>query len=246
MRIRYIVLSIWLLFFSTTSLQAAPLKVATSEWTPYVGKEVPKQGLAIDIVKTALQRAGYESDVMIKNWSRTLEGVDIGVYDLIAAAWYTKERAQHFTFSKPYLYNEIKLLKRSDSAFQYEGPLDLQGKLVGVMKNYAYGEDFEKAPGVIKIPGTHELMNVLAVLNGQVDLTLDDERVLLYLIRHNIGKNSNELAILSKPVSRKGLHIAVSKQNPKHKQIVQAFDKAIQAMKKDGTFDRIVKSHAND
>lgn len=230
----------------TATIDAAELNVATSEWIPYVGNDLPKQGMAIDIVNTALQRAGYQPVVSIKNWSRALEGTDVGYYDLIAAAWYSKKRAQHFVFSKPYLQNEIKLLKHVDSDFQYQSVMNLNGKLLGVIKDYAYGEAVDNAQGLLRVPGTHVLENILRVLNRQIDLTLDDERVLQYQIRHNMSSNKDKLVMLPKPISTNGLHIAVSKQNPRHQEIVQAFDKAIAGMKKDGSYERIIKAHAND
>lgn len=231
------------LMFCSQIASASQLNVATSEWVPYVGKDLPNQGLAIDIVSTALQRAGYQPVVTMKNWQRTLEGVDVGVYDLIAAAWYSEKRAQHFTFSKPYLYNEIKLLKRVDSDFQFNTVADLKGRMVGVLKDYAYGENFNQAPGILRIPATHVLENILRVLNREIELTLDDERVLKYQLKHNIDTSKDKLVIVPKSVSKTGLHIAVSKQNPKHKEIAQAFDKAIAAMKQDGSYVRILKSH---
>ena len=235
-----------LFFFIATYTFATQLNVATSEWVPYVGKQLSKQGLAIDIVNTALQRAGYQPVVTIDVWSRTLQGADVGVYDLIAAAWYNEKRAQHFTFSKPYLYNEIKLLKHVDSDFQYNSIADLNGRMVGVINNYAYGENFSQAKGMLRIPGTQVLENILRVLNREIELTLDDERVLKYQIKHNIDTNKDKLVIIPKSLSKNGLYIAVSKKNPKHKEIAQAFDKAIAGMKKDGTFERILKAHLND
>lgn len=233
-------------FFFCTLSWATQLNVATSEWVPYVGKQLPKQGLAIDIVSTALQRAGYQPNVTIDVWSRTLQGADVGVYDLIAAAWYNEKRARHFTFSKPYLHNEIKLLKHVDSDFQFKSVADLKGRMVGVINNYAYGEGFNQAEGMLRIPGTHVLENILRVLNRELELTLDDERVLKYEIKHNIDTNKDKLVIMPKSLSKNGLHIAVSKKNPRHREIAQAFDKAIAEMKKDGTFERILKAHASD
>ena len=233
-----------LTFFASIA-SADELQVATSEWVPYVGKELPNQGLAIDLVNRALVRAGHTTAVTIQSWSRTLEGADIGVYDLIAAAWYSKEREKSFIFSKPYLYNEIKLLKNTASNFKFSSISDLEGKTVGVLKGYAYGEQFNRARGILRVPGIHVLQNIKRVISGEIELTLDDERVLKYEIKHNISLNRDRLLFLPNPVSKNGLHIAVSRQNPKHKEIVQAFDKAISAMRKDGSYDRIIKIHDN-
>jgi polar amino acid transport system substrate-binding protein len=239
------IVTICLILLIGAPVQAAEqLNVATSEWVPYVGKQLPNQGLAMDLVNTALKRAGYQPVVTIDVWSRTLQGADVGVYDLIAAAWYSDARAEKFAFSKPYLYNEIKLLRRADLTFDFNSIDDLMGRVVGVVNKYAYGQAFDQAPGIIRVPSQYVFENILKVLNGEVELTLDDERVLKYEIARNIDSdNKQNLAIMPKPVSRNGLYIAVSKQNPKYKEIVAAFDKAIAAMKKDGSYDKILKAH---
>ncbi len=238
-----LVFIIQLTHFTSVAL-ADELQVATSEWVPYVGKELPNQGLAMDIVNRALKRSGHNPSVTIQAWTRTLEGADIGVYDVIAAAWYSKAREKSFIFSKPYLYNEIMLLKRVDSSFQFSTIADLEGRTVGVLNGYAYGEQFDRARGLLRSPGIHVLQNITRVINGELELTLDDKRVLEYEIKHNIGLNKEKLVFLPKPVSKNGLYIAVSRHNPKHKEIVQAFDKAIDEMRKDGTYDRILKMHS--
>lgn len=244
METKKIFFSIWLFFCLTAPLHATQLNVATSEWLPYVGQDLPNHGLAIDIVNTALQRAGYEPVVEIKNWSRTLEGANVGVYDLIAAAWYSNERARQFTFSKPYLYNEIKILKRADSNFEFNSLADLQGKSIGVVEDYAYGDAFAQVQAE-KVAVPYVLLNIYKVLKGEVDLTLGDERVLGYEIEHNIDDGS-ELVILPNPLTRKSLHIAVSKQNPRHEEIARAFDTAIDSMRADGTLARILKEHSGN
>ena len=239
--IRILVFSQFVIMSALVS--ATQLNVATSEWIPYIGKKLPNDGLAMDIVNTALKRAGYETIVTIQAWTRTLEGADLGVYDLIAAAWHSKEREKTFLFSKPYIYNEIKLVKHADSSFDYKTPADLDGRVVGTVKGYAYGDEFDNARGILRRPSIAILENLFRVLNAEVELTLDDERVLQYEIKNNITVNKDKLVILPKSISRKGLYIAVSRENPKHKEIVQAFDNAIATMKKDGSYARILKAH---
>lgn len=222
------------------------LKVATSEWPPYSGKDLPKQGLAVDIVDTALRRAGYEPMIKIESWPRTLQGVNVGVYDVIAAAWYTDERAEAFTFSKPYLYNQIKFITLKNSSFTFNSLEDLNGRVIGVVQNYAYGGDFYRAPGVVRIAANHVIQNLLRLSQGQIDATLGDVRALRFEINSYMRTNKDNFAILPKPLAVKGLHIAVSKQHPKHKEIAAAFDKAIEQMNAKGEIADIVKRHQDD
>ncbi|UCE90415.1 MAG: amino acid ABC transporter substrate-binding protein [Pseudomonadota bacterium] len=232
-----------MLLLSTTIATAAELKVATSTWPPYVDKNLEKNGLAVHIAMTALERAGHTPVLKIESWPRTLQGVNVGVYDVIAAAWYSDERAQAFTFSKPYLVNQIKFIKRKGAPIQFNSLADLKGRTIGIVQNYAYGAEFDQASGLIKIATNHVIQNLLRLSQGQIDLTLDDERVLHHELKQYMSQTADQFEILPKPLSENGLHIAVSKKNPAHKEIAAAFEKAIDKMKADGTYKAIIDLH---
>lgn len=230
----------------STSVAATGLKVATSTWPPYVDKNLEKNGLAIHIAMTALERAGYAPVLKIESWPRTLQGVNVGVYDVIAAAWHSDERARAFTFSKPYLVNQIKFIKRKGTPFQFNSLADLKGRSIGIVHDYAYGAEFDQAGGLIKISTNHVIQNLLRLSQGQIDLTLGDERVLRHELRQYLSHTKDQFEILPKPLSENGLHIAVSKKNPDHEKIAAAFDKEIGKMKADGTYKAILELHDKD
>jgi polar amino acid transport system substrate-binding protein len=52
-----------------------------------------------------------------------------------------------------------------------------------------------------------------------------------------------DLEFLPNPLIKRGVHIAVSKSNPRHKEIIAKFNKALEAMKNDGTYESILKKH---
>ena len=64
-----------------------------------------------------------------------------------------------------------------------------------------------------------------------------------YYLAREPAKVRNAVEFLPKPLSENGLHILVSLKNPQHEQIVAGFDRAILAMKADGTYARIMKRH---
>lgn len=236
-----------LLFFcliSSSALYATEeLKVAASRWSPYVDTNLPGGGLAIDIVSAVFNRAGYHLKMSYEKWPRTLEGVKMGHYDIAASAWYSEQRAKSLDYTRAFLHNELKFLVRSDSGIQFTDYGDLQGKLVGIVKKYAYGGDFNKANNFMKLSANHVIQNIDSVLKGKIHATIADERVLIYKINSMMKHNKPLFTILPKSVSIKGLHVAVSKKNPKHKEIVAAFNKALIAMKEDGSYLKILKKH---
>ena len=66
------------LVYSATA-QADLLRVTGSLWPPYVDGELENGGLAADLVRTALERAGYEVEGSVEPWGRAYEGAAIGV-----------------------------------------------------------------------------------------------------------------------------------------------------------------------
>jgi len=232
-----------LIFGLLISLKAfsEPLNIVGNSWPPYVEKSIETKGLAMEIITTAMQRKGYQPRINIEIWSRVLEGVEIGVYDVVAAIWKTPERENKLLFSNPYLINQIKFIKMKKTEVKYQNLDDLTGYLIGIVRDYAYDEAFLKSQVLIKIPQNHIVQNLLKLTKGEIDLTLGDERALSYEINHYMSGYAPQLEFLSKPLSQRSLHIAVSKQNPNAKKIVADFNQAIDKMKKDGSLDAIIR-----
>lgn len=237
-------LGVLVVLFNAAGARAdAILRMAISDWPPYVETTAPSQGLAIELVRTALDRIGYDMALVDEPWSRTLEGASIGVYDALAAAWYNGQRGARFLFSQPYLNNEIKFIKRRGHPFQFRTMDDLRGQVIGIVKDYAYDDRFDQARGLTRFVNNHVLENLLLLLQGQVDVTLDDERVLRYEISRYMANSRDQFEILPEPFARRGLCFAMSRRHPKARDIIKAFDAEIREMTADGTVDRILAKY---
>ncbi len=239
-------LLVLLLVLATQSVQAAsdkPLKIVSSAWPPYVEKEAPGKGAAMDLVSRILKRAGYETEVSIESWPRSLQGSKIGIYDVVATAWYTEERNRELQFSDPYYENVIRFLKRKKDPLRFRSYDDLRNLIVGVATGYAYGEEFERAQGFLKIAKNHVIQNLLLLQQGRIDLTLGDEWVLRHQLTQYFPSAVDEFEFMGQPVARRGLHIAVSRTRPDHKEIIAAFNKSLAAMKADGSMEKLLNKY---
>jgi polar amino acid transport system substrate-binding protein len=225
--------------------QTVAVTVAAKEELPYFGRNLPGQGLSAEIVRTALERAGYSPSFVFKTWADTYEGAQIGVYDIVGSIWYTEERAKEFAFSEPYLFHEIKFIKRKDGqAITFKTLDDLDGLIIGTVKGYAYRDDFLQSKKFIRVQQNHLLQNLNALALGEIDLTPGEARKIRYVLNEYMKGSIEKLEMLPTPLIRRGTHIAVSRTNPKHEEIISRFNKALQEMKADGTYDRIVEKHA--
>jgi len=232
-----------ILLLSACAVRAEQLRMVADHWPPYVDEGLPGRGLAIDLVTMAFSRAGYDTRLTADNWSRALEGARIGVYDVVANIWYTDDRARDLDYSEPYLVNDIRLIKRKESNIRYDRLDDLKGLLIGVVKGYAYPEDFASASQLIKISNDAILPALGELLKGQYDLVIGDKGEIDFTLGKFLLNDSKNLEFLTKSVGQNKLYIAVSKTNPRHKKIAQDFNRALHAMKEDGTYQRILASH---
>ncbi len=222
---------------------ARELVVGGSPWPPYDGEDLPQKGMAMAIISTALERAGYRLSYVFDTWPRVLEGARLGVYDVLPAVWYTRDRARDLAFSKPYLASDVRFIKRKDRNIEFNNLTDLQGLMIGIVKDYGYGDEFAQAPGLIRVNANYIVQNLLKVAQRQVDLTLGDERTLTYALTLYMPESVKDLEFLPKPLEHRDLHIAVSKATADYPSIVSDFDKAIAAMKADGSYQKLVSDY---
>jgi polar amino acid transport system substrate-binding protein len=236
----------WLLagvLLFSPALHADVLQVTGSLWSPYVDGDLPNGGLAADLVRTALNRAGYEVEANVETWSRAYEGAAVGVYDVVPAIWQNEARGGDLIFSNPYLLNDIIFMTRRGVLVEYRTLSDLSGYRIGVVREYAYEEAFDNHPDLRRVVNNHLIQNLLLLRQDRLDIVVGDKWSLLHQIAQFMPDDLGYFRALDKPLARRALRLGVSRMNPDAPEIVAAFDEAIAAMRADGTYDEIVRRH---
>lgn len=219
------------------------LRIAADRWPPYADKRLPDDGVAVHLVRTALARAGYASEYVEVPWPRVLYGVRGGEYDLVVDAWYNADRETFGEFSEAYLTNRVRLLKRRGSTITFARLADLYPYRVAVVRGYSYSAEFDGDTRLQRVPVLTFANAALMLQAGRVDLTLEDEVTARHQFAGELKELSEQLEFLPVPLAEKGLHILVSRRNPKHAEIVAAFNKAVQEMRADGSYDALMRAH---
>jgi polar amino acid transport system substrate-binding protein len=222
---------------------ADTLRLVADPWPPFNDQRLPNNGVASDLVSTALGRAGYATRYVEVPWERAVRGLRRADYDVLINAWYTEERASFGYFSAPFLVNRIRFLRRKGSAIQFSQLSDLYSYRIAVMRGYAYSAEFNGDPRLHKV-GVGSFESGARMLHAKrVELTLEDEFVARYHLGRELSGIRDELEFLPQPLSENGLHILVRHSHPEHQRIVEAFDRAIAAMRADGSYAAIFKRH---
>ncbi len=216
------------------------LKLGSDEWPPFTGGPGSERA-AIELVHTALDRAGIQASTEIVEWKAVEIGIRRGEFDGSAAMWRTEEREKVLLFSKPYLENRLVLIGRTGSDVSATRVVDLAGKRVAAVGRYAYGEAVEEATGVLFVNSRNDQDSLDKLLAEEVDYMLVDELVARHLLTFQTEEATAKLEIGIKPLVRRMLHFAVRRDVPNADKIVSAFDAEIPQMLGDGTYARILQ-----
>ncbi|MEY8198812.1 MAG: transporter substrate-binding domain-containing protein [Colwellia sp.] len=224
-------------------VSAENISGATLEWPPFTGEKLQNQGVMVDIVKQAFKTSGHDLVVSIVPWDRAMADTKSRQTDVMIGLWYSDKRAKDYLFSKPFLYNRIVFIKRSDDSFEFNGLEGLKGKKVGVVRNYSYNDAF-KATTNFKKPETSNLQsNLKKLAAGRIDLTLEDEIVARYILNEELKQLNNKITLTANALDEKSVHIAISRNNPNAAALIAAFDKGIDVLKANGNYEKIINSH---
>lgn len=219
------------------------LRLVADAWAPFTDASLLNNGLATDLVSTALTRAGYASEYHQVPWARAMHGLGEGHYDVLINAWYSDDRTRLGEFSAEYLVNRVRFVKRSRSSVEFRDLSQLYSRPIAVVRGYSYSPEFDNDPLLEKVPVSSFIMAARMVAAGRVDLAVEDEFVARYYLAREPKNIRENLAFLPKSLTENSLHILVSLKNPRHQQIVADFDREIAAMKADGTYDATFKRH---
>ncbi len=236
------VLAAWLVAFAATATATEPaeLRLGSDEWPPFTGSS-GKQRAAIELIHTALDRAGFQATTSIHEWKHVEAAIRRGDLDGSAAMWRTEEREEKLVFSAPYLENRLVLIGRKDSDVSATQIADLAGKRVAAVGEYAYGDEIEKAAGVFFINAQNDQDSLTKLLAGDVEFMLVDELVVRHLLAFQPDEVAANLEIGFTPLARRTLHFAIRRDLPNAAKIVQAVDTEILKMQGDGSYSEILQ-----
>lgn len=226
--------------FALPAVCAQPLKLVTNTWSPYVDKNLPEQGLAVELVMHVLRHAGYEPTLTIETWPRAMEGAKIGVYDAIAAAWVTEERERDYLYSLPYLNNWLRIVGMKNRPLDQKKLSELAGLRLGIVTDYAYGVDFDAIEGLQLVRENHLIQNLLNLTNGRVDFVVGDERAIRSEINAYLPDRRAEFGFLEVELPVRSLYLAASRQSPLAGELIERFNEALVAVRNDGSYERML------
>lgn len=240
MRRAALAVSLGVLFAGGARAESTPLQLVAPTWPPYADR-VGEDRIAVELVQTALRRAGIDAEIVVRDEPSVLHLVESGSFAGSVALWKTEGRAKTLSFSKPYLENRLVLVARAGTDASARSLASLEaGARVGLVKGYAYGAEVEAAKGPTFVRHEGAAVSLRALLSGELDYVLADSLLVHHLFQAQPARAEALLAVASEPVAIRTLHLALRDDVPRGRELLDRFDAAIRAMLKDGTFNRVL------
>lgn len=193
-------------------------------------------GFDMDLIRAIAKEMGYKK-ATIKNmgFDALIPAINSGNLDVaIAGFTITEERKKQVLFSQPYYKSGLAFVVRKEVS-DVKSFDDLKGKTVAVQLGTTgamYGEKLKEKGAVLKTFNTSDLA-CMELKNKGADAVISDLPVLQYFLKNG---GSEYAKLVGEPLTAEDYGIVISKKNP---ELAKNVDKALDALKKDGTYDKL-------
>ena len=190
-------------------------------------------GFDVDIGNEICKRMGVTARPVTNPWQTIIQGLKSKKYDVILGSMaITDKRLEQVSFTRPYYRSGAQIFVKKDNT-AIKAKEDLTGKRIGVVKASTFKEIAEKLTEPANVVGYgSDVIALQDLTTGRIDAVITDKVVGLSAM------NENQLAIknIAKPLYEDKMGIAVRKEDT---ELLQKINGALEAMIKDGTYDKI-------
>lgn len=228
------------------------VRLASLEWPPYVGAELPGQGYAAEVVRMACARGGVEVQLDLMPWARALMLALRGDVAGVMPEYRNAQREVEFAFSSPFPGGPVGLYKRrgDNIAYAVDPATDLDAALrsiaglrIGTVRDYVNNATFDRADYLQREEGVSDSVNLRKLAHGRLDLIFIDHWVAEHLRRADPLLRDAQLEMLQPPIEVPSLHIAWSRQSAAAAQARGACDAGLRELQRDGGIERLRQRH---
>ena len=196
-------------------------------------------GIYPALLSAAFSRIGQPLELSAKPWKRALAELDEGKAG-VGGIYKTTERAASYDFSAPILTENTLVYFNTARPVNFRTLADLDGKRVGVVRGWSYGDAFDAArrSGRFTVEEVvNDRTNFLKLAHRRLDVVLAIDESGSAIIA---ADKLNDIGRSPRLLAANDAHLAFNK-SARQGALLTRFDQAIAEMKRDGTLSRIVR-----
>ncbi len=219
------------------------LTLVTLDWPPYSGQDVKNKGFTTEIVKAAFKTVGYEVNIVINNnWDDAFQKTKEGNYDGQFPEYYAKDKAPSYRYSDFFSQSLLVLAKKKTTNLQYKSVKDLVPFKVGVVKGYINTPEIDNATNLKKVLAESDEDNLSRLIKNESEVIVIDKLVGQYILKKKFPDAQALIEFIEPPLIIQPLFLLLSKVPKDSEQVLKDFNRGLELIKKNGTFNAIMKS----
>ncbi|HBX55051.1 substrate-binding periplasmic protein [Pseudomonas sp. UBA2684] len=230
-----------LLLFSllfTNLAVADELRLTNGEWPPYLGAQLPHQGVASRIVAEAFALEGIAVSWEFHPWARSLQLAEKGQRAGSAVWLHSTEREQQFFISDPVIESGYYLFHRKGEDFDWHSVDDLHDLRIAGTRGYDYGAAFQQAEaaGALQVRRiTSDELGFRQLLAGRIDVFPMDKVVGFDMLhQHFSAAERAQLSFHPKPLRSDSLHLLLSREVAGNAELIDRFNRGLRQLRASG------------
>ncbi len=195
----------------SNELFADTLELATLEWPPFSGSNLPENGINGQIISQALSYENHTLAIAVFPWNRAYRTVKTGQ----TLGYFPKylNPSSELLFSDAIGVSPIVLLERKNHPIKWHVVSDLNRYTLGVINGFINTEEIDEMILNGSQPSetaSDEKQNILKLAAGRIDAILIDAHVYQYLASTDpqVANVAQRLQINAKIIEHKSLHVA--------------------------------------
>ncbi len=230
--------------------RADVVTLVADEWCPVncaVGAERP--GYAVEVARYAFERAGHTVEYRTMNWARSVEESRRGRYTAVIGA--IPADVPDFVIPTQSLgASANSFFVRAGSPWKFGGLPSLAGVTVGVIRDYAYGAEYDayfaqhKAdPRRVQVASGDDALeiNLKKLAAGRLDVVIEDAPVGRYAVRRlGLGEKIIYCCDDGEPAP---FYLAFSPAHPKAREYAELFSKGVEELRASGKLRKILAAY---
>ena len=226
---------------TSISFSLEKITLATMNWEPFYGEELPQNGFFSALSREAFKRAGYELEIKFLPWKRAISETQNGNFDGILGAYYSNERTEWGVYTEKIVDNEDVFFQKVENNINYENIEELKKFKIGVVRGDVPSEELKKMGFNVEEVNDY-YQNILKLNLGRVDLALMSKKYFYNYVKYSENDLEGKMKPLEIPFKSYEVFNIITKKRSDAKVIVKKFNTALNEMKEDGTYEKIMSS----
>ncbi len=217
------------------------IRVGTNATYPpfeFIDEHTKIAGFDMDLIDALSKKVGFEYKIVNMSFDALIPALKAGKIDAVATAMSAtpdRHKASQF-YQSPYYNTEILFIKQAKNG-DLTSKQNLDGKKIAVQLGTVQ-EIAARAMKGVKVMANEDIFAaIMALKNGKVDAVLVDSSIGYGYL----NKNKDLAEFLKEPDGSEGFSIAFDKN--KHTDLVAKINQAVEELKSDGTYDKLLAKY---